>query len=530
MAVTEYSLLARGYLPREVPPPFTSRPLAAAVTANSTTLPSSFTSKPPTFGAWPTTYNLVRQGSLRRKLGIPNPITQVGLGRQIIANWPKLSRLAKSPLSVSRPIESRTRAIGPLTTQADLYDIRLRIRRTAKFVLHADVAEFYGSIYTHSIAWAVYGKANAKRPSARFANTLGNRLDKWVRSGQGQQTIGIPIGPDTSFLVAEVIGAAIDGGILRRTRNPRGFRRVDDQEYGFATRDEAELMLAHLQDAYAEFELVLNRSKTFIEEIPGPLEPRWVTELRMTPFGRGWSDQRYGLKAVFDKAFEYARQFPEAHVLKYALGIARSRWPIVGVNRVLYQDLLIQCLTAEAGTIGPVLERLRILDAAGFKLNADVLQEVFGNLIRVHAPQGHSSEVAWALWCSIELDIPVASNAIGALVKMTDSVVALVALDCQARGLIPAGGTFAGWQSLMTSDELWGPHWLLAYEANVKGWLPSAGSGDHVDAVPEFRLLKSWGVSFYQRNRRLVARPAGPRPRRRRSPAPDLQGLFAPSI
>ena len=522
MAITEYSLLDRGYLPRELPPPFRSRTLAAAIHANSGGLPVTFTQNPPP-EAWPATYKVARQGTLRRKLGIPNPINQVGLNREIIASWSTLTRLtAQSRLSKSRPIEGRYRAITPEVSQADLYPIRLRVRRGAKFVLHADVSQFYGSIYTHAIAWAVHGKANAKPPAARRTNTLGNRLDKWVRNGQGQQTIGVPIGPDTSFVIAEIIGCAIDREVLRRKRNARGYRRMDDQEYGFATRDEAEFMLGALQDAYAEYELVLNPLKTYIEDLPGPLEARWVTELRMTPSGRNWVGQRYGLITLFDRAFEYARQSPEEAVLNYALGITERR-RIAPENMSLYQDLLVQCLTLEAGTIRNVLRQLRVLRSSGFTLDSDILQEVLGNLIRIHAQQGHSSEVAWALWSSIELNIPVASNAINVLTRMNDSVVALIALDCQKRGLIPASAVFGQWHAMMKSDELWGPNWLLAYEANVKGWLPSVGSADHVNADPAFRLLKSWRVTFYQRNRRLVPRPGipGTQRRRRRTPPPE---------
>ena len=523
MAITEYSLLDRGYLPGELPPPFRSRTLAAAIQRNSNNLPDTITRYPPP-EAWPAIYNLARQGSLRRKLGIPNPINQVGLIRQILASWSAITRLtSQSRLSKSGPVEGRDRAIAPEFSHSDLYPIRLGVRRGAKFVLHADVSQFYGSIYTHAIAWAVHGKANAKPPAARRANTLGNRLDKWVRNGQGQQTIGIPIGPDTSFVISEIIGAAIDREVVRRRRSARGYRRVDDHEFGFATRDEAESMLAILQDAYAEYELVLNPLKTYVEELPGPLSPNWVTDLRTTTWGPSSVDQRYGLINLFDKAFEHARLSPEDHVLNYALGFVERR-RIAPSNMSLYEDLLLMCLTSEAGTIRKALDQLRVLQGSGFVLDTDAVQEILGNLIRTHAPQGHSSEVAWALWSSIELDIPVTSNVINALSKMNDSVVALLALDCQRRGLIPGSVPFDQWRAIMKPEELWGPNWLLAYEANVKGWLPSVEPTDHVDEVPEFQLLKSWGVTFYQRNRRLVPRPEIPRfPRRGRRRTPQTR-------
>ena len=122
MAITEYTLLDRGYLPWGLPPPFRSRTLAAAIQANSGNLPKAFTNS--LTEAWPVSYNLARQGSLRRKLGIPNPINQVGLNRHILASWVTLTRLtALSRLSRSKPVAGGVRAIEPEVSQADLYPI-----------------------------------------------------------------------------------------------------------------------------------------------------------------------------------------------------------------------------------------------------------------------------------------------------------------------------------------------------------------------------------------------------------------------
>jgi hypothetical protein len=41
-----------------------------------------------------------------------------------------------------------------------------------------------------------------------------------------------------------------------------------------------------------------------------------------------------------------------------------------------------------------------------------------------------------------------------------------------------------------SADALYDEHWLLAYEANVKGWLPSVSGTDHVAADPNFGFLK----------------------------------------
>jgi hypothetical protein len=57
----------------------------------------------------------------------------------------------------------------------------------------------------------------------------------------------------------------------------------------------------------------------------------------------------------------------------------------------------------------------------------------------------------------------------------------------------------------MSADALYDEHWLLAYEANVKGWLPSVSGTDHVAADPNFGFLKSRKVFFYDQSRATAA-------------------------
>lgn len=83
---------------------------------------------------------------------------------------------------------------------------------------------------------------------------------------------------------------------------------------------------------------------------------------------------------------------------------------------------------------------------------------------------------------------------------MESSACALVALDCREAGLIPSGLNTAGWRRALTSDGLWSGQWLLAYEADLKGWLaPHAGA--FVENDPFFGPLKARDISFYDRRR-----------------------------
>ena len=80
--------------------------------------------------------------------------------------------------------------------------------------------------------------------------------------------------------------------------------------------------------------------------------------------------------------------------------------------------------------------------------------------------------------------------------KVDDDIVALVALDLEAEGLLPATNSSL-WKTRMTAEGLYSDHWLLAYEALVKGWLPSRDGTNYVAADPFFSILQGGDVAFY---------------------------------
>ena len=90
---------------------------------------------------------------------------------------------------------------------------------------------------------------------------------------------------------------------------------------------------------------------------------------------------------------------------------------------------------------------------------------------------------------------------------MDDPIVAVLALDARSKGLIHQGLDVTGWAFSMTGQDLWEPHWLLSYEANVKNWLPTRDLTDHVTADQYFGLMKAKRVSFYSSSRSRTYRP-----------------------
>src|SRR5262249_771837 len=153
-----------------------------------------------------------------------------------------------------------------------------------------------------------------------------------VRNTQDQQTLGIPVGPETSDLIAEILGAALDEQLQDSLPQLVGIRYVDDFHLYFGTRAEAEEALAILIATPREYELEINQTKTDIIELPESLEPRWKTELRS--FVIRPELQHQDLLGFFSRSFELANIFPGHNVLKYAVArssgvsVEKDNWPL----------------------------------------------------------------------------------------------------------------------------------------------------------------------------------------------------------
>jgi hypothetical protein len=373
------------------------------------------------------------------------------------------------------------------------FDVERVLRSsTSRYVLRADLSRFYHSLYTHSIPWALHTKATAKAHRNDRA-LFGNAIDTAVRNVQDQQTLGIPVGPDTSILIAEILAVAIDLELLSRRPGLQGLRFIDDYYLYFETRHEAESALADLYNVAKQFEVEINPLKTSIQDLPEALQPAWKTELRSLALRE--DQERQDLLALFSCAFQNATKHPGSSVLKFAVKqsagftVSRDNWP-------MYESFLLGSLVAEP-SLAPVLAPILVkYFTDGYQLDGAKLVESCGEVASFHARLNQGFEVAWSLWICKLFSIALPEKAMNEVSNVDDPVVALLALDhfSQGRG---AGLDVARWSSCMLGEHLYSEYWLLAYEAFAKGWLPSADGSNYVDNDDFFGTLRASDVCFY---------------------------------
>ena len=254
--------LAKGYFPVQLPPGFSTESFAKA---HKKVGKSWASLKPPTTRL--EKFSVARTSYHRRIIGIPSPVAFYRLVVEIANYWSQIQKhYRKSKISLSQPkLKPADRAIQ-LTKFNALDEIRVLKSSGYRYALVTDISRYFPTIYTHVIPWALHGKEEAKKNTKKLtAKYFGNILDNRSMGLQSWQTISIPIGPDSSHVIAELIGTAIDVDLKNELGYwPAGYRYVDDYYLFFETRGDAERALAHLARLMSNYELQINADKTKI--------------------------------------------------------------------------------------------------------------------------------------------------------------------------------------------------------------------------------------------------------------------------
>lgn len=270
-------LLSKGFFPPEMPSCFYSEGFGAhrdAVLNAFSQIPSK--GGAPHFHSFKgerATFNFPRFGREERRHSYINPIPYFYLSKVLAEKYVAIRKLnRRSKMSIAPTIFDWAGERALIRPGFDARDSQwVTLSSGYQLLAEADIAAFFHSIYTHTIPWAIHGKAVGKQRKQDMS-LYGNVIDLLVRNAQDGQTVGLPVGPDTSRLIAEIVGTAIDKAIqtaLKRKRNwsakQRGAMRfIDDYTFGCELWQEAEIVVATVRRCANEYELDLNNSKTSI--------------------------------------------------------------------------------------------------------------------------------------------------------------------------------------------------------------------------------------------------------------------------
>ncbi len=177
-----------------------------------------------------------------------------------------------------------------------------RLEKRYTKCLQVDVAKCFDSIYTHSICWAIKGKATAKLMAGKLESFEGN-FDYLMQTTNYRETHGILIGPELSRIFAEIIFQKIDNDLIAtlsqnsvRWSNKKDYefrRYVDDYIIFFNDENCVRDIIACLEKCLIEYKMHLNESKTSYSMRP------FISEISMCKM-----ELRDLIKSYFDSKYD----------------------------------------------------------------------------------------------------------------------------------------------------------------------------------------------------------------------------------
>lgn len=210
-------------------------------------------------------------------LQIIHPLVYVALIHEITKkdNWSKLKQRFEAFQSNSKirclslPVEAQNKQSDKAQQIRQWWELieqeSISLSLEYQFLFDTDIADCYGSIYTHSIAWAIETKEVAKRNHKK--TLLGNFVDQSIQQAQYQQTNGIPQGSVLMDFIAEIVLGYIDQLLTiklqeKEIENYYILRYRDDYRIFVNDQNIGKNILKLLSEVLMTFGLKLNSSKT----------------------------------------------------------------------------------------------------------------------------------------------------------------------------------------------------------------------------------------------------------------------------
>lgn len=466
-------------------------------------------------------FSVPRTTTTRRVLALPHPVSQLALSR-IIATHRDAIRTTIDSAKISL-YDTKIRAgvdrafLGINFSSQSIKEAE--ILSHYPIVLKADIANFFHTIYSHSIPWGVLGKEYVKKireggnrsEKAALEKHWSSQIDLAVQRGNSRETFGIPVGPDTSRIIAELLLAGVhQTEPFRALIEDRGaYRLVDDFFIGFEDELSARQCLEALRRTLWEYNLHLNEDKTDILESRRIFDTGWKYEIDNFQIPDESPQKQYeGIERLLDitlghcytrkdwrPAIFFCYRLLELEIKQENFGFA------LGCVLRIGRDYTT-CLAYVAPFLIHYRERLTGDER-------DLIREWGRRILSAHAGRGHDFEIVWVLLICGALGLRVDQAYIGVAERVVSPLVLAVLGLLHADNILAEKwddwSTPAPGSGSITNGRLWLPH----YEATLRGWTTNNGIIRDVRRDAFFSPLLEAKITFLD-NSDFLSRAAVP--------------------
>ncbi len=469
-------------------------------------------------------FRRTRHPNIPRMMGIPHPRAYAKLVQVIGDNWDQyISKCCQSPNSeIEFEVQDDFRIVvhkyDHVAPDGTLENQNPRADFGKSYRVKTDITNFFHSVYSHSLPWALVGHEHAKKHKGqKHKDEWFNQIDYSVTLCQRNETKGIPIGPATSSILSETIMFQVDKAL--RDKGYQFTRYIDDYTVYVDNEVQANTFLMDLTKELEKFSLSLNPKKTSISRMPVLNRENWVIDLNMF-FGleeNGTFNEKEELvrspikykqlKMIIDKAVSLSKEYPDGSVMKYAFsGIVDIGVDAAdeGAEQYLIDSLFRYSyyFPALIPLIQRVIGRVSILGAISFELLFALLQRSF--------EQGQSDNIIWCMYYLLQIPAFTKADLLEQCCTKDDPMVILMGYVYAKKNnlSIDALITWANQKVKGAQDESLTEYdidrfWLVLYQLYhddilkfppYKPHVATSGKDPHNNEV--FELLKKEKVSF----------------------------------
>lgn len=491
------SFLEKGYFLKELPPCFTTKNFSENIPAIIAEWTSIFNSldkleKKSYMRSVCVKFSYPKQEMSRRYLSIPNPLHYTELVTEVINNWDEINeKFEGNKRSYSLPvIDMKKRAIKAKSDSLkDFQEKKINLSYDNLYELNIDLAKFYDSIYTHTLAWAIHGKKNAKEKI--YDKILGNNLDQKLRNCQDGQSIGIPTGPDISFLLSELILNDIDKNI---PSSVKFCRFADDISIYSNNKETLYKDLNTFNKHFSEYKLSLNETKIKINKFPFKIQEEWGKKLEEA--AKYLLDEKNQKKAIinfFNIIFIEMEKSKKSQILKYAqykllhIDILHENWTIF--ESLLLKSILICPEIIEQG--------IKILKKHNKFIDKNRLKSLINKIMILNCEFGNDYEIIWGLWLAHEFKIKISLIHIENIIKNASSITCVLALDLYIKTLVNKkddSKIISLLNDRLINKTFYSDEWILYYELKRKQWF-----SEFINLMEDkyLQILLNKNIEFY---------------------------------
>lgn len=498
------SLIRTAYLPLELPPAITTRsfsdfcgahykilaPDCPALIKKSTT-PETFSAPRPTGG--------------RRTMALVHPVAQLGISLLITKHRERIRKtITKRGTSLYRTEEDIRGQKAFASLDFRRWDVeRARICAECPVILTADISRFFYTVYTHSIPWAIIGKEKAKEYLANNKRALfahwSSDFDTALQACQSRETFGIPVGPDTSRIIAELLmtGVESDSAFSAAIAGRPMARLLDDFIIGFEDEFSARKALSSLRQTLWKFNLQLNEEKTAIRSSRNVYLDPWKLDVaKLSIARRRLTDDVYHL---VDRTLQLCEQAKTAAPASWACNRLNSVRQSSQSNFGILLDATLR-LARDFPSCMHIAAAF-VINHQDFCRLAEIKRRIemwLKSTMRLNAQQGNDFEQAWCLVISGVLKIQLDEEDLPSRDTVPSGVVLAILGMLYERNLLKVPLSSWKWRAELKRSGIMGSSWLPYYEAVVRGWTTDKTMINAVKSQPILDKMLASKVSFLE--------------------------------